>query len=99
MAPSGSMRVVAYHKPGDSSVLQIEQRPVPKRGDGEVLIKQYGTSVNPVDYKMRSSNKDHLPKASLHSRHQILGMHALLNACPCWRLRRLRRLRALCAND
>ncbi|DBB10086.1 TPA: hypothetical protein ACH3X3_001675 [Trebouxia sp. C0006] len=62
MAPSGTMRVVVYNQPGDASVLMVEERPIPKRGDGEVLVKQYGTSVNPVDYKMRSSNKEHLPK-------------------------------------
>lgn len=55
-------RVVVYHKPGDASVLQVEERHIPKRGDGEVLIKQYSASVNPVDYKMRTSNKEHLPK-------------------------------------
>ncbi len=62
MAPTGSMRAVVYHTPGDASVLQVEERPIPRRGDGEVLIKQYSASVNPVDFKMRSSNKEHLPK-------------------------------------
>ncbi len=74
MAPSGTMRVVVYNQPGDASVLKVEERPIPKRGDGEVLVKQYGTSVNPVDYKMRSSNKEHLPKVRISVEHQSLGM-------------------------
>ncbi len=74
MAPSGTMRVVVYNQPGDASVLQVEERPIPKRGDGEVLVKQYGTSVNPVDYKMRSSNKEHLPKVRISVAHPSLGM-------------------------
>lgn len=74
MAASGTMRVVVYNQPGDASVLKVEERPIPKRGDGEVLVKQYGTSVNPVDYKMRSSNKEHLPKVCTSVEHQSLGM-------------------------
>ena len=60
----GTQRAVVYHEPGTATVLQVEEVPVPKRGQGEVLVKQYSTSVNPVDYKMRQDNKDHLPKAS-----------------------------------
>ena len=61
MAPA-QHKVVIYHQPGDASVLQVEEQSIPKRGDGDVLIKQYGTSVNPVDFKMRQTNKDNLPK-------------------------------------
>lgn len=63
MAPTQN-KVVVYHQPGDSSVLQVEEQPVPRRADGEVLIKQYSSSVNPVDWKMRQMNKEHLPKES-----------------------------------
>ena len=63
MAPT-QQKVVVYHQPGEASVLQVEEQPVPKPNEGEVLIKQYGTSVNPVDFKMRRTNKDHLPKVS-----------------------------------
>ena len=59
-----TMRAVVYHKPGEASVLQVEDVDVPNRGDGEVLIKQYSTSVNPVDFKMRATNKEFLPKVS-----------------------------------
>ncbi|KAL3157718.1 hypothetical protein ABBQ32_012147 [Trebouxia sp. C0010 RCD-2024] len=52
MAPT-QHKVVIYHQPGASSVLQVEEQPVPRRADGEVLIKQYSSSVNPVDWKMR----------------------------------------------
>ena len=61
MAPA-TQRIVVYHKPGGASVLQVEDGPIPKRGDGEVLIKQFSSSVNPVDFKMRSTNKESLPK-------------------------------------
>lgn len=74
MAPSGTMRVVVYNQPGDASVLKVEERPIPTRGDGEVLVKQYGTSVNPVDFKMRSSNKENLPKVRMFMERQSLGM-------------------------
>ena len=63
--PPTQHKVVVYHQPGNSSVLQVEEQPIPKRGDGEILIKQYSSSVNPVDFKMRQSNKEHLPKVSL----------------------------------
>lgn len=59
-----TQRAVVYHKPGDPSVLEVEERPVPHRGEGDVLVQQYSTSVNPVDYKMRQTNKDYLPKVS-----------------------------------
>ena len=61
MAPS-QHKVVIYHQPGDASVLQVEEQPMPKRGNGEVLVKQYSASVNPIDFKMRQTNKDQLPK-------------------------------------
>lgn len=60
--PPTQHKVVVYHQPGDASVLKVEEQPIPKRADGEVLVKQYSSSVNPVDFKMRQSNKDHLPK-------------------------------------
>ena len=63
--PATQHKVVVYHQPGDASVLKVEEQPVPKRADGEVLVKQYSSSVNPVDFKMRQSNKDHLPKVCL----------------------------------
>ena len=57
-------KVVIYHQPGDSSVLQVEEQPVPRRAEGEVSVQQYSSSVNPVDWKMRQGNKEHLPKES-----------------------------------
>ena len=85
MAPAH--KVVVYHQPGDASVLKVEEQPVPKPGDGEVLVKQYGTSVNPVDFKMRKTNKDNLPKVGLTLRARGIRMYglqrlvALLYAC------------------
>ena len=64
MAPT-QHKVVVYHQPGDASVLKVEEQSTPKRADGEVLVKQYSSSVNPVDFKMRQTNKDHLPKVGV----------------------------------
>ena len=68
-------KVVVYHQPGDASVLKVEEQPIPKRADGEALVKQYSSSVNPVDFKMRKSNKDHLPKVSLVQLHVQHAWH------------------------
>lgn len=82
MAPN-TQRVVVHHEPGDASVLKVEERPIPQRQQGEVLIKQYGTSVNPVDFKMRAMNKDNLPKVC--TRHSLSPMRFVTEACkPCF---------------
>ena len=58
-------RVVTHNKPGKASVLQVENRPVPQRGKGEALVKQYSTSVNPVDSKMRQRNSNGISKVAV----------------------------------
>lgn len=47
------MKAVRLHRFGGPEVLQIDEIPVPERGDGEVLVKVRGASINPVDYKIR----------------------------------------------
>jgi NADPH:quinone reductase-like Zn-dependent oxidoreductase len=48
------MKAVVLHEYGPPSKLKYEDFPDPKPGPGEVLILVAATSVNPVDYKMRS---------------------------------------------
>ena len=47
------MRAVAYSKPGDSSVLQLGERPVPQPGRDEVRVRVVRAGVNPTDWKFR----------------------------------------------
>jgi NADPH:quinone reductase-like Zn-dependent oxidoreductase len=48
------MKLVRIHGFGDSDVLSLDEvpRPVPK--DDEILVRIHATSVNPVDFKIRS---------------------------------------------
>jgi NADPH2:quinone reductase len=48
------MRSVVYSKPGDSSVLTLEERPLPDPGPGEVRVRVVVSGVNPTDWKARA---------------------------------------------
>jgi len=48
------MKAVVLHEYGGPSKLKYEDFEDPKPGPGEVLVRVAATSVNPVDYKMRS---------------------------------------------
>ena len=48
------MRSVVYSKPGDSSVLTLEERPLPEPGPGEVRVRVVVSGVNPTDWKARA---------------------------------------------
>lgn len=52
--PDSTMRAVIYDDYGSADVLQITDRPVPKRSSGDVLIEVHASSVNPIDYRLRS---------------------------------------------
>ncbi|WP_372894431.1 NAD(P)-dependent alcohol dehydrogenase [Stieleria sp.] len=49
-----SMQAVVYDDYGDASVLRRTHVPVPERGRDELLIEVRASSVNPIDYRMRS---------------------------------------------
>ena len=48
------MRAIVYHDYGNADVLQMTDLPMPERAAGEVLIRVYASSVNPIDYRLRS---------------------------------------------
>ena len=48
------MRAIVYHDYGDPAVLQMTELPTPERKSGEVLIEVHASSVNPIDYRLRS---------------------------------------------
>lgn len=48
------MKAIVLHEYGGPEKLKYEDMPDPVPGEGEVLVRLSATSVNPVDYKMRS---------------------------------------------
>ena len=48
------MKAIVLHEYGGPDKLKYEDFPDPVPGEGEILVRQAATSVNPVDYKMRS---------------------------------------------
>ncbi len=48
------MRAVVYSENGPSSVMRLAERPVPKPGPGEVLVRLVRAGVNPTDWKVRA---------------------------------------------
>jgi NADPH:quinone reductase-like Zn-dependent oxidoreductase len=64
------MKAVRIHEYGDRSVLRYEECPVPPVAQDEVLIKVIATSVNPIDWKVRTG---HLKEKVPHQFPMILG--------------------------
>jgi NADPH:quinone reductase-like Zn-dependent oxidoreductase len=48
------MKAVLLYAYGDASQLKYEDADMPECGDDEVLVKVRATSINPIDYKLRS---------------------------------------------
>ncbi|WP_406020456.1 NADPH:quinone reductase [Nocardioides sp. NBC_00850] len=48
------MRAVVYSENGSSSAMRLTERPVPKPGPGEVLVRLVRAGVNPTDWKVRA---------------------------------------------
>ena len=56
------MKASVLHEYGGPGNLKYEEMPDPVPGEGEVLIRQSATSINPVDWKMRSGEaKERFP--------------------------------------
>ena len=47
------MKAVRIHGYGSAEVLRFEEAPLPDCGPEDVLIRVVGSSVNPVDWKLR----------------------------------------------
>src|SRR3954447_15571272 len=47
------MRAVSYSRTGEPDVLELEDRPVPEPGPGEVRVRIHRSGVNPTDWKSR----------------------------------------------
>ena len=50
------MKAVLLHEYGPADNLKYEEVPTPEPGPDEVLIRVAATSVNPIDWKLRSGN-------------------------------------------
>jgi NADPH2:quinone reductase len=48
------VRAITYRRPGDPSVLELVERPIPEPAEGEVRIRVFVSGVNPTDWKSRS---------------------------------------------
>jgi NADPH:quinone reductase-like Zn-dependent oxidoreductase len=56
------MKAVQIHGYGGVEQLRYEDVATPEPGDGEVLVRVIATSVNPIDWKIRSGEaKDRFP--------------------------------------
>jgi NADPH:quinone reductase-like Zn-dependent oxidoreductase len=53
MAPK-TMKAVLLYAYGDVSQLSYEDAPTPAAAAGEILVKMIATSINPIDWKLRS---------------------------------------------
>jgi len=57
-----NMKAVRVHNYGWPEVLRFEDAPRPTPGSGELLIRVYAASVNPLDWKVRAGYmKDYIP--------------------------------------
>ncbi len=54
------MRAITYEQYGDNDVLALTDRPVPRVGPGEVLVRVRCAAVNPVDWKIMAGYLDPL---------------------------------------
>jgi NADPH2:quinone reductase len=59
---ASTMRAVKVQKFGPPDVLKVEEVPVPKEGQKEVLVRIYAAGVNPVETYIRSGTYPKLPQ-------------------------------------
>jgi NADPH:quinone reductase-like Zn-dependent oxidoreductase len=64
------MKAVIMNEYGSPDVLKVEERPIPQPQAGEVLVKIIGSSINLIDWKLRSGQLKHFLRIELPA---ILG--------------------------
>jgi NADPH:quinone reductase len=74
------MRAITYARTGDSSVLELVERPIPEPGDAEVRIRVLVSGVNPTDWKSRSGTYGGAPAAPTVPNHDGAGVVDKLGA-------------------
>jgi NADPH:quinone reductase-like Zn-dependent oxidoreductase len=65
-----TMKAVLLHGYGSVDQLTYEEVPIPVAGPGEVLVKLFSTSINPIDYKVRRGDMKNIMPLQLPA---ILG--------------------------
>lgn len=53
LTETGTMRHVVYDRFGERDVLRVTESPIPRPGEGEVLVRVHGAGLNPIDWKTR----------------------------------------------
>lgn len=48
-----TMKALRIHRYGGPDAMAVEDAPVPRPGEGEVLVRVAATSINPIDWKIR----------------------------------------------
>src|SRR3989441_4855394 len=56
------MKAIRVSEYGGPSVLKLEDVPTPTPGPGQVLVRNHGVGVNPVDTYLRSNTDNRGPK-------------------------------------
>jgi NADPH:quinone reductase len=74
------MRAITYTRPGDSSVLELVERPIPEPGAGDVRIRMLVSGVNPTDWKTRSGTYGGAPTGLTVPNHDGAGVVDRLGA-------------------
>jgi NADPH:quinone reductase len=68
------MRAITYSRSGDSSVLELVERPIPEARAGEVRIRVHVSGVNPTDWKSRSGTYGAAPAEPTVPNHDGAGV-------------------------
>jgi NADPH2:quinone reductase len=68
------MRAITYSRLGDSSVLELVERPIPEPREGEVRIRVVVSGVNPTDWKSRSGATGGAPAEATVPNHDGAGV-------------------------
>jgi NADPH2:quinone reductase len=52
------VKAIVYEETGSSSVLKLQDKPMPHPGEGEVRVRVVVSGVNPTDWKSRASGRE-----------------------------------------